>query len=102
MNKGTNVLKLLNGDQNPLIHGYIAVKGRSQKDINEGKPIELGLADEIKFFENNPDYSAISYRQGIKYLSRKISSIMHNHIKKQLPNISKKIDERYSKDLKKN
>ena len=98
MDKGTNALSLLKGEEYQLKYGYVAVKGRSQQDIKEGKTIKDALIEEKKYFENNPDYSEIAHLQGIKYLSNKISKLMQKHIEKSLPDIRNKISTILSRD----
>ena len=46
MDKGTNALNLLRGEEYQLKYGYVAVKGRSQQDIKEGKTIKDALIEE--------------------------------------------------------
>ena len=98
MDKGTNALSLLKGEEYQLKYGYVAVKGRSQQDIKEGKTIKDALIEEKKYFENSPDYSEIAHLQGIKYLSNKISKLMQKHIEKSLPDIRNKISTILSRD----
>ena len=98
MDKGTNALSLLKGKEYQLKQGYVAVKGRSQQDIKDGKTIKHALAEEKKFFRENPDYSDISEKQGIKYLSNKISALMQKRIEKCLPNIQNKITSKLNSD----
>ena len=70
MDKGTNANSLLKGEEYQLKHGYVAIKGRSQQDIKDGKTIKDALEDEKKYFEDHPDYKAIAQHQGIKHLSK--------------------------------
>ena len=39
MDQGTNAIKMLRGEEVPLKYGYVGVKLRSQKDIQENIPI---------------------------------------------------------------
>ena len=98
MDKGTNALNLLKGEEYQLKHGYVAVKGRSQQDINDGKTVKDALAEEKKYFENSPYYSQIAHLQGIKFLSKKISKLMQRHIEKSIPDIRNKIVTILSRD----
>ena len=98
MDKGTNALNLLKGEEYQLKHGYVAVKGRSQQDIKDGKTVKDALAEEKKYFDDSPDYSKIAHLQGIKFLSKKISTLMQRHIEKSIPDIRNKIVTILSRD----
>lgn len=98
MDDGTNALNLLKGEEYQLKHGYVAVKGRSQQAIKDGKTVKDALADEKKYFEDSPDYCKIAHLQGIKFLSNKISKLMQRHIEKSLPDIRSKISTLLNRD----
>ena len=50
MDEGTDALDILQGELYPLKLGYIGVVCRSQKDIEDSKPISDSIKDEEKFF----------------------------------------------------
>lgn len=94
MNKGTNAVKILKGDEVDLHHGFVAVKGRSQDQILAGMTISEALEDEAEYFEDHEEYSQLSNAHevlGIPALVNKISTIMNKHIKKSLPSIIEEI-----------
>ena len=50
MDRGTDALKILKNQEIYLQLGYVAVKNRSQKDINNGMRVQEALEVERKFF----------------------------------------------------
>jgi len=91
MDKGTDALKALKGDEYHLKLGYVGVVCRSQEDIAKSKPLENALISEKNFFENNPAYRTIKDKLGIPYLTTQLSKILSQHILKCLPDLKKKI-----------
>lgn len=87
MDKGTNVLKLLKGEEFKLKHGYVAVKGRSQQDIKDDKTIKDAQKDETEYFQKSEDYSDIARYQGIKHLKHILSKLLTIHICERLTKI---------------
>lgn len=73
MDEGTDALDMLSGSLYPLKLGYTGVICRSQKDINQNKPISEALESETKYFFNHPSYKKISTQMGIKALSLKLN-----------------------------
>ena len=65
--------------------------GRSQKDIQAGKPIREALAAEENYFKTSGTYAPLSSRMGTPYLARTLNMIIVKHIKKCLPIIRSKI-----------
>jgi len=92
MDSGTNALDMLEGRIIPLRLGYIGVINRSQKDINERKPIQAALKAETVFFSSSPLYHSVASRCGTLYLSRTLNKILMNHIKETLPELKAKIN----------
>lgn len=92
MDKGTDALAILNNEVVPLKHGYIPVVNRSQHDINTNKDIKSQWAEERKFFETHPRYSAIAERCGTQFLSRTLNRTLVRHIRECLPEISIKVN----------
>ncbi|EKX42826.1 hypothetical protein GUITHDRAFT_111196 [Guillardia theta CCMP2712] len=91
MDEGTDARDILMGKMYPLRLGYIPVVNRSQKDINDKKPMQESLKAEQLFFENHPVYRNSKFEKGIPMLSKRLSSVLEAHIRTQLPEISKKI-----------
>lgn len=94
---GTNILSILNGDSYYLKHGFIAVKNRSQDDINKNIPIQKARESEMLYFYSHSDYSSISEKQGTMYLAKKLNEMLGNHIKSTLPFLKKQLEDNLSK-----
>lgn len=85
MNTGTNALRTLRNDEIPLRYGYVAVKGRSQRDIDNGMTIAEGLEAEKEWFMEHEVYGDFENHEeylGTEALVNKLSVIMNKHIKK--------------------
>lgn len=54
MDNGTNAKSMIMGKEVPLRLGYVAVKNRSQQDINDKMRVQKALKDEREFFESHP------------------------------------------------
>lgn len=50
MDADTDARKMIMGLEIPLKLGYVGVKGRSQKDINDNKRVSKALDEERLFF----------------------------------------------------
>jgi dynamin 1/3 len=94
---GTNILSILNGESYHLKHGFIAVKNRSQDDINKNIPIQKARESEMLYFYSHPDYSSISEKQGTMYLAKKLNEMLGNHIKSTLPFLKKQLEDNLTK-----
>lgn len=91
MGKGTNCREILENRIYPLKLGYIGVVNRSQQDINDKVPIEVARKHEKEYFENHRDYSDLSDRCGISYLSIVLNRLLMEHIRTCLPSLRSKI-----------
>lgn len=91
MDQGTNALKILRGEVIPLQLGYVGVVNRSQKDINDRKPIGDAQSAERLFFKNHAAYRSIANVCGTPYLAYKLNQILINHIKRCLPELKQSI-----------
>jgi hypothetical protein len=87
MDKGTDCLDVLQNKTFPLKLGYIGVVNRSQKDIDENKPMEKVIESERRFFVTSPVYSQVADQCGYPYLSETLNQILINHIKEKLPSV---------------
>ena len=45
MDRGTNARHILLNEEIPLKYGYVAIKNRSQQDINENIPVAKSLEE---------------------------------------------------------
>jgi GTPase SAR1 family protein len=91
MDKGTDCLDILKNKTYPLKLGYIGVINRSQKDINENKPMDKVIESERRFFVTNPKYAEVADQCGYPYLSSTLNHILINHIKEKLPSVHNQI-----------
>ncbi|KAM3137004.1 hypothetical protein pb186bvf_010917 [Paramecium bursaria] len=93
MDLGTDARKMLLGQEIPLALGYVGVKNRNQKEINEKVRVAVALEREQNYFKTHPIYSTIPQDLlGTKSLTTKLTNILYKHIKGSLPQIIKEID----------
>ncbi|EAX95723.1 Dynamin central region family protein [Trichomonas vaginalis G3] len=93
MDKGTNARDVLLNKVYPLNLGYIGVVNRSQKDIDDGKPMEKVIESEHRFFLTTPEYRDLAETCGYKYLATTLNGILMRHIKSKLPSVHNEINE---------
>jgi dynamin 1-like protein len=91
MDAGTDAVDILNNRVIPLRHGYIAVKNRSQKSIQQQASIRDGLSQEAAFFSQHPSYRNMLNKCGTPNLSRTLNQILMHHIRDTLPDIKSRI-----------
>jgi len=91
MDRGTDAYDVLAGNTIPLRLGYIGVVCRSQRDIDNHKPVEESLAAEKHFFETHPRYSSLASRCGTQYLAKTLNNVLLNHIRGTLPDLKQRI-----------
>lgn len=94
VDKGSSCIDTLNGKLYKLDKGYVGVVLRSQYDIDNKKTIIDAIKDEKKYFEKHETYGKFADRMGTEFLSKKLSSILTEHIKICLPDIKNKIANR--------
>ncbi|KAL4444748.1 hypothetical protein ABPG74_015956 [Tetrahymena malaccensis] len=95
MDAGTDARKMIMGLEIPLKLGYVGVKGRSQKDINDNKRVSKALDEEKAFFAADKVYSTMDPKfLGTKALTNKLSSVLFYHIRNILPSIVKEIKDK--------
>ncbi|KAJ8295390.1 Vacuolar protein sorting-associated protein 1 [Rhodotorula toruloides] len=97
MDQGTDVVDILAGRVIPLRLGYVPVVNRSQRDIDNNRPIHAALDSERQFFENHPSYRSKASYCGTPYLTRRLNTILMHHIKATLPDIKQKISQNLTK-----
>nr|XP_055035707.1 interferon-induced GTP-binding protein Mx3-like [Misgurnus anguillicaudatus] len=95
IDKGTeqNILAIVQNKVIPLSKGYIMVKCRGQKQIDEKMSLEKATQMETDFFKNHEVFSCLlnEDKATIKCLGTKLSQYLVDHIKKSLPLLSEKI-----------
>jgi replication fork clamp-binding protein CrfC len=90
MDQGTDAREVLENRIIPLHLGFVGVVNRSQRDINDGKPIKAALDAERAFFVNSP-YSDMVSRMGTAYLTHRLSTLLLSHLQTHLPGIKQQI-----------
>lgn len=91
MDKGTDVLDILQGRIIPLRLGYVPVVNRGQKDIDGRKSITAALHAERDFFEKHQSYATKAQYCGTPFLARKLHLILLQLIRSVLPDMKRKI-----------
>ena len=95
MDRGTDARKMLLGQDVELKLGFVGVKNRSQKDINDKMRVEKALKAEEEYFSKHPIYASFPQDVlGTKDLTSKLTTILFQHIKKCLPQIIREIEEK--------
>lgn len=92
MDKGTDARSMLLNEEIPLRLGFVGVKGRSQFDINNNKKVSDALEEEMKYFSEHPVYSSLpSGLTGTLNLIEKLTNVLYNLIRANLPALRKEI-----------
>ncbi|XP_041929617.1 interferon-induced GTP-binding protein Mx-like isoform X1 [Alosa sapidissima] len=93
------VVNTLNNLVIPLKKGYMVVKCRGQKDINDKMSLTKALDREKKFFENHTHLRACldEGKATIPHLSERLTNELVSHIKRSLPQLEKQIKEKLEK-----
>jgi hypothetical protein len=95
MDIGTNAKKILLCEEVKLKLGFIAMKNRSQKDINEHVSVEDALKREKEFFSNHSVYRTMDKSYfGTDNLVERMKSVFMNHLKKFLPQVYATVKEK--------
>eukprot|EP00286_Rhodomonas_abbreviata_P023109 CAMPEP_0181296234 /NCGR_PEP_ID=MMETSP1101-20121128/4588_1 /TAXON_ID=46948 /ORGANISM="Rhodomonas abbreviata, Strain Caron Lab Isolate" /LENGTH=787 /DNA_ID=CAMNT_0023401071 /DNA_START=45 /DNA_END=2408 /DNA_ORIENTATION=+ len=94
MDKGTDARDILEGKVYPLLHGYVGVVNRSQKDIETKKSMKAAFQYEKEFLSGHPAYAHLAQKQGTLFLSRRLNAILEDHIRGCMPGISAKIKDK--------
>ncbi|KRX07095.1 P-loop containing nucleoside triphosphate hydrolase [Pseudocohnilembus persalinus] len=88
MDHGTDARRMLLGEDIELKLGFVGIKGRSQKDVNEGKTVKKALEEEQKFFASHPVYSTLKTEfVGTSALVQKLTTVLFQHISDYLPEL---------------
>ncbi|EER12798.1 dynamin, putative [Perkinsus marinus ATCC 50983] len=98
MDRGTDAIKMLTGEDIPLRLGYVGVKNRSQADIRENMRVKEALQHEKEWFESHPKYNKLPPGlTGTGCLVQKLTRVLFRHIRNFLPEIKKEITDRRTK-----
>lgn len=95
MDIGTNAKKILLGEEVKLKLGFIAMKNRSQLDINNNISVEDALKKEKEFFNSHNVYKTMDKTYfGTDNLVERMKSVFMNHLKKFLPKVYSTVKEK--------
>ncbi|KAI3386665.1 hypothetical protein SNEBB_007763 [Seison nebaliae] len=89
MDHGTDATDILLGRIINVRLGIIGVVGRSQADIKAGKTHANVVADENRFLQRK--YPSLAARSGSQYLVKRLSRLLHEHLKNRLPDLKNRI-----------
>ncbi|KAL0979899.1 hypothetical protein UPYG_G00191310 [Umbra pygmaea] len=85
------VLDIVHNRTIPLKLGYVIVKCRGQRQIDENISIADAIEDENNFFERHIYFRSLGDKITINHLSTKLTKTLVDHIKKSLPKMSENI-----------
>nr|XP_014030091.1 unnamed protein product [Salmo salar] len=90
-----NVLEIVHNKVIFLNMGYVIVKCRGQKQIDENMSITCAIEEELEFFRNHEHFRSLlrEEKATTKCLATKLSNALVNEIKKYLPKMSENIKE---------
>ncbi|KAL7845816.1 hypothetical protein AOLI_G00240080 [Acnodon oligacanthus] len=95
IDKGTEktILKIVRNQVIPLNKGYIIVKCRGQKQIEEKISLEQAIQEEIDFFKKHDFFRCLlpEEKASVNCLATKLTQDLVDHIKKSLPLLSEEI-----------
>ena len=95
MDEGTDAQKTLLNKEIKLKLGYIAVKNRSKKDLDNKISMEEALKREKEFFESHKIYKSMPIEYfGTEALIKRLTEIYFKIVRENLPKIINSIDER--------
>ena len=95
MDEGTDAKKTLLNQDIKLKLGYVAVKNRSKKDLDNKLSMEETLQKEKEFFQSHPIYKIMPNQYfGTDSLIKRLTEIYFKIIRENLPRIIKSINER--------
>ncbi|XP_031657302.1 interferon-induced GTP-binding protein Mx2 [Oncorhynchus kisutch] len=90
-----NVLEIVHNRVIFLSMGYVIVKCRVQKQIDENMSIARAIEEELEFFQNHEHFRSLvrEEKATTKYLAKKLTNALFKQIKTYLPQMSEKIKE---------
>ncbi|XP_071210492.1 interferon-induced GTP-binding protein Mx2-like [Salvelinus alpinus] len=91
-----NVLEIVQNRVMDLNMGYVIVKCRGQKKIDENMSITDAIEEELEFFKTHEHFRSLLRQEKAttKCLATKLSNALVKHIKKSLPQMSENIKEK--------
>lgn len=89
---GQSMMPIIDGEVYPLALGYVGVKCRTQEETQQGLSMIQAIQNEKNFFQNHPVFKNYSQRMGVPYLTRKLSEILVEHVRRCVPLIRQKLD----------
>ncbi|XP_062390062.1 interferon-induced GTP-binding protein Mx-like isoform X1 [Sardina pilchardus] len=94
-----SVVNTVNNLVIPLKKGYMVVKCRGQRDINDNMSLAKALDKEKKFFENHTHLRSCldEGKATIPHLSERLTNELVSHIKRSLPQLEKQIKDKLEK-----
>ncbi|CAM9238743.1 unnamed protein product, partial [Heterosigma akashiwo] len=88
------VLAVAKNERKPLRLGYVMVRCRNQKELNEGVTSQQAAAREAAFFRNHPHFADIPPDlRGVRQLTPKLSNLLVERIKEALPFLKWELEE---------
>ncbi len=98
MDEGVDCVKVLSNKEIKLTHGFVGIKGRNQREVNEKKTVKDAIQAELNYFYRHPVYSTLpSELLGTSSLILRVSKILYEMIQNALPRIQREILERKKK-----
>jgi len=98
MDEGVDCKKVLMNEEIKLTHGFVGIKGRNQREVNEKKTVKEAIQTELNYFCRHPVYSTLpSDILGTSSLVNRTSKILFEMIQTALPRIQREIGERKKK-----
>uniref|UniRef100_A0AAR2KVN5 Dynamin-type G domain-containing protein n=1 Tax=Pygocentrus nattereri TaxID=42514 RepID=A0AAR2KVN5_PYGNA len=96
-----DVLKIVQGKVIPLSKGYIIVRCRGQKDINDMISLTEAMQVERDFFKSHTYFSSLlnEDKATTECLGRKLTGELVDHIKKSLPRLTDQVQSLLSQQL---
>uniref|UniRef100_A0A8C7LLW4 Uncharacterized protein n=2 Tax=Oncorhynchus mykiss TaxID=8022 RepID=A0A8C7LLW4_ONCMY len=90
-----NVLEIVHNRVIFLSMGYVIVKCRGQKQIDENMSITRAIEEELEFFQNHEHFRSLvrEEKATTKCLAKKLTNALVKQIKTYLPQMSEKIKE---------
>lgn len=98
MDEGVDCVKVLTNQEVQLTHGFVGIKGRNQREVNERKTVKDAIQAELNYFYRHPVYSTLpSELLGTSSLIGRVSKILYEMVQTALPRIQREILERKKK-----
>lgn len=88
-----NILKIAQNQKHPLTHGWFLSRNRSTQDIRDKVTIEQRHQNERRDLDKAPWSQIPLERRGVSNLQKYLSRLLYNHVRKELPNLIREMDE---------